>query len=60
MAQTDLDGELVALVDNGLGVGGSGFKGAGKDIGGEFLRSAVVSVGKLCPRAITAILAERK
>lgn len=38
VAETDLGGEFVALVDDGLGVGRSGFEGSGEDVGGELLQ----------------------
>ena len=37
LAETDEGGELIALVDDGFGVGGPGAEGAGEDIGGELL-----------------------
>ncbi len=37
LAEVDERGELVAFVDDGFGVGGSGFEGAGEDVGGELL-----------------------
>ena len=37
LAEADAGGELVALVDDGFGVGGAGLEGAGEDIGGELL-----------------------
>jgi hypothetical protein len=37
LAETDQGGELVAFVDDGLGVGGPGAEGAGEDIGGELV-----------------------
>jgi hypothetical protein len=35
LAEADAGGELVALIDDGLGVRGAGLEGAGEDIGGE-------------------------
>ena len=37
LAEADERGELVAFVDDGFGVGGSGFEGVGEDVGGELL-----------------------
>ena len=31
-------GELIALVDDGLGIGGSGFEGLGENIGGKLFQ----------------------
>ncbi len=35
LAEADESGELVALIDDGFGVGCSGFQGAGEDVGGD-------------------------
>ena len=37
LAEADQRGELIALVEDGFGVGGSGLQGAGDDVGGELL-----------------------
>ena len=36
LAEADERGELVAFVEDGFGVGGSGFEGAGEDVVGDF------------------------
>ena len=38
LAETDERGELVAFVDDGLCVGGSGFEGAGESVGGDLFQ----------------------
>ncbi len=37
LAEADDGGELVAFVEDGFGVGGSGLEGAGEDVGGDGL-----------------------
>jgi len=52
LAEADASGELVALVDDGLGVGGSGFEGSGEDVLGELMQVGFGFSGHLRLRAL--------
>ncbi len=47
LAEADHGGELVAFVEDDFSVGGSGFEGAGEDVGGDgFQVDAGLSFGR--------------